>query len=259
MRVANKYQIQKQIGIGSFGTLFQGVNLRTGEKVAIKKESLQTPYKLLKNESRILHWLSRVPGVPEMKGFHVDADHQYLVMTLLGEPILKTNPAALFIQNSLPLFGILEVIHDKGIVHRDIKPEHFLASSHDPSQWVLVDFGFATFYVEEIGGKHKEPTRISQLIGSPNYASLGVHERWEPLRRDDVESLIYTLMFLHGENELPWIHETDEPRIYDKKRDARTNPSVPAAFRSMLFYVDGLAVKERPNYGFLTACLKILN
>ena len=49
----NKYKLIKKIGSGTFGTIFEGINVRTNEKVAIKMELISDNVKLLKNESII--------------------------------------------------------------------------------------------------------------------------------------------------------------------------------------------------------------
>lgn len=36
LRVAGRYKLTKKIGHGAFGDIFQGVNIKTGEEVAIK-------------------------------------------------------------------------------------------------------------------------------------------------------------------------------------------------------------------------------
>ena len=48
--INNKYKIIKQIGSGTFGTIYQGINIRTNEKVAIKIELISDDLKLLKYE-----------------------------------------------------------------------------------------------------------------------------------------------------------------------------------------------------------------
>ena len=47
--INNKYKIIEKIGEGSFGSIYKGENIRTNEFVAIKIESIDSNYKLLKN------------------------------------------------------------------------------------------------------------------------------------------------------------------------------------------------------------------
>ena len=58
LRVGKKYRLGRKIGSGSFGDIYLGTNMTTGEEVAIKLESIKTKHPQLLYESkiyRILH------------------------------------------------------------------------------------------------------------------------------------------------------------------------------------------------------------
>ena len=58
LRVGKKYRLGRKIGSGSFGDIYLGTNMTTGEEVAIKLESVRTKHPQLLYESkiyRILH------------------------------------------------------------------------------------------------------------------------------------------------------------------------------------------------------------
>jgi serine/threonine protein kinase len=58
LRVGKKYRLGQKIGSGSFGDIYLGTNMTTGEEVAIKLESVKTKHPQLLYESkiyRILH------------------------------------------------------------------------------------------------------------------------------------------------------------------------------------------------------------
>lgn len=58
LRVGKKYRLGRKIGSGSFGDIYLGINMTTGEEVAIKLESVKTKHPQLLYESkiyRILH------------------------------------------------------------------------------------------------------------------------------------------------------------------------------------------------------------
>ena len=58
LRVGKKYRLGRKIGSGSFGDIYLGTNMTTGEEVAIKLESVKTIHPQLLYESkiyRILH------------------------------------------------------------------------------------------------------------------------------------------------------------------------------------------------------------
>ncbi len=52
LRVRNKYRLGRKIGSGSFGDIYLGTNITTGEEVAIKLECVKTKHPQLHIESR---------------------------------------------------------------------------------------------------------------------------------------------------------------------------------------------------------------
>ena len=78
--INNKYILLEKIGIGSFGTIYKGENIRTKEKVAIKIEPIHNETKLLKNESKIYNYLSGNKGIPTVKWFGKDDENYYINM-----------------------------------------------------------------------------------------------------------------------------------------------------------------------------------
>lgn len=64
LRVGKKYRLGRKIGSGSFGDIYLGTNMTTGEEVAIKLESVKTKHPQLLYESkiyRILHGGCKFP------------------------------------------------------------------------------------------------------------------------------------------------------------------------------------------------------
>ena len=53
LRVGRKYRLGRKIGSGSFGDIYLGTNMTTGEEVAIKLESIKTRHPQLLYESKI--------------------------------------------------------------------------------------------------------------------------------------------------------------------------------------------------------------
>lgn len=239
----NKYTILEQIGRGSFGSIFRGKNNLTGELVAIKAESIKSGQNLLVNESRVYQYLKNCKGVPTIKWFGKDDVNYYMVINLLGKSlhelkntILSTEISKLVIQ----AICIIESIHDKGLVHRDIKPDNFLYSNN---QVYLIDFGFCKPYMKN--GVHNELTRTSGLIGSLNYASLNSHRRMSLSRRDDMESLGYVIAFLT--KGLQWQDLTKESEI-EQKKWLFLKSDVSDQTRRYLSVLSNISYDERPCY-----------
>jgi serine/threonine protein kinase len=103
--------------------------------------------------------------------------------------------------------SILESMHSKGYVHGDVKPENFLLGQPGTPQekkLFLVDLGLATKWKDTATGQHVEyDQRPDAFRGTVRYASAHAHLGRTASRRDDLESLAYTLVFLHR-GRLPW-------------------------------------------------------
>lgn len=60
LRVGKKYRLGRKIGSGSFGDIYLGTNMSTGEEVAIKLESVKTKHPQLLRETKIYRSLHGV-------------------------------------------------------------------------------------------------------------------------------------------------------------------------------------------------------
>lgn len=65
--VGNKYHIVRKIGAGSFGEVFLGVNILTGDQVAVKLESTKSRHPQLIYEYRLYKNLQGGSGIPHIK------------------------------------------------------------------------------------------------------------------------------------------------------------------------------------------------
>ena len=57
IRVGGKYKFDKKLGKGAFGALYSGINIKTGEEVAIKLEHVNTKHPQLFYEAKLLQYL----------------------------------------------------------------------------------------------------------------------------------------------------------------------------------------------------------
>ena len=200
--IGNKYKLLEKIGEGSFGSIYKGENIRTHELVAIKVEPINNNTKLLKNESIIYQYLNNNEGLPNVKWFGKDQINYYMVINLLGESLqtLKerktTFSLKLVLQIGIQIINLLKMIHDKGLVHRDIKPDNFLLGLKNKNKQIyIIDFGFCKTFLNN--NTHIDMKKTSSLIGSNNFASVNAHEFNELSRRDDLESLGYMLVYFY--------------------------------------------------------------
>ena len=253
--IANKYKLIEKINEGSFGTVFKAENIRTNDFVAIKFENKSDQIKSLKNEAKIYQYLGKLDGFPQIKTFGTTDKVNYLVIDLLGNSLMNIiiYYKALYLKTVLVLgiqiIKIIKSLHNKSLLHRDIKPSNFIfGTGNDTNKLFLVDFGFAKRY--DYNGKHIEEKNIKNIIGSPNFVSLNIHNNIEPSRRDDIESCIYVILtMLFGR--LEWFDKDDLSEIAQLKKQIISVHEVPSFIKIMLYYVRSMKFDERPDYDYL--------
>lgn len=102
------------------------------------------------------------------------------------------------------MLQILEAIHLKFILHRDLKPENIMFNPQT-NAFSLIDFGLSKRYVDK-AGKHILRATNKSFRGTLRYCSLNMHNGVENSRRDDIESLVYVLVYLQ-KGSLPWMSQ----------------------------------------------------
>jgi len=183
------YNVLEKIGDGAFGEVFKGQHQYTQSMVAIKRENKNNNTKLLKNESIIYQHLKNIRGIPTLRWFGQNDTHYYLTIDLLGYSLQQVVlahgklPMNHVIQLMIQMLRIIQSVHNKGFIHRDLKPAHFLFNANNNEHNLyLVDFGLCKYCAIHL---HKE----TSFVGSINYASIRAHHRLELSRKDDLESL----------------------------------------------------------------------
>lgn len=250
--INHKYQLIEPLGNGSFGTIYKAQHIRTKEFVAIKVEPIQDNTKLLKHETIIYKYLYPCKGIPIIKWFGKDDDHYYMVISLLGPSLKEFHISDSFLSIGIQIITLLQTIHTKGLVHRDIKPDNFLLGKDD-NKLYIIDFGFCKSYL--VHDKHIPMKSTHCLIGSLNYASIHAHQHMELSRRDDLESAIYILLYLWA-GMLPWSTENNANAIFEQKRDIVHNKRIPSVLIEMLKYIRQLSFEDAPDYSLLISMLE---
>jgi serine/threonine protein kinase len=162
---------------------------------------------------------------------------------------------------------ILEKLHHKGYVHGDVKPENFLMgppNSPNEKRLYLVDLGLATRWRDSLSHTHVEyDQRPDVFRGTVRYASVHAHLGRTASRRDDLESLAYTLLFLL-KGRLPWQgYQGDNKGFLVCKKKMATSAELlcrytPQAFRLFTEAVINLKFDEEPKYGAYAALFEPL-
>ena len=258
--IGNKYKLLEKIGEGAFGSIHKGENVRTKELVAVKVEPIKNNTKLLKNESIIYQYLINNDGLPNVKWFGKDKTNYYMVLNLLGESLesLKERKGSfslkLVLQIGIQIINLLRMIHNKGLVHRDIKPDNFLLGLNNKNKQInIIDFGFCKTFLND--NKHIDIKKTNNIIGTNNFASTNAHEFNELSRRDDLESLGYMLIYFYLGN-LPWKDYSNNEMIKIMKNNIVNDESIPKVILKYFEIIKCLEFKEAPNYELLINIFK---
>ena len=256
----SKYRTVKKLGEGSFGCVYKAIF--DDEYYAMKMEDISLDYDLLENEATILNYLQG-PHIPRFESYSKDKGYNILIMELLDKSL--DNQLAKLGQFSVKttamigyqIMKILKYIHDKHIIHRDIKPDNFAMGRNESNGTLyLIDFGLAKKFRSSRTLKQYPLTKRKSLTGTARYASINALQGYEQSRRDDLESAGYVLMyFLRGD--LPWQNikikgkKDKYAKICNKKKEISSKElgkNFPSEFAEILEYFKNLGYTEDPNY-----------
>jgi tRNA A-37 threonylcarbamoyl transferase component Bud32 len=183
--VGNRYRLVQVLGGGGMAKVYRAVDTTLEREVAVKliNPELRAEPEFdarFQREARIASQLMD-SHIVVVHDFGLDATHgPYLVMEYLqGETLrhhLQTKgplPSSAVLQLGGQLLLALIHAHEKGIIHRDIKPDNvFLLNQAGICLCVRVlDFGIARIYRREETGPHETLTRPGAVLGTPRYMS----------------------------------------------------------------------------------------
>ena len=259
----NKYRCIKKLGEGSFGSIYKAEY--NGDYFALKFESIKKGHYLLENEAIIMNYL-KGPNIPYIKLYKSTSDYNILVMQLLGKSLESLfEEKKKFSLKTVCMIGfqfitVLEYIHNRHILHRDIKPDNFVMGLNNLSQNVyLIDFGLAKKYRSSKTLQQIPLINRKKLTGTARYASINALKGYEHSRRDDLEAAGYVLIYLL-KGRLPWQgiaaknKEERYRKILLKKMEVSVKDlceNLPEEFNKYISYTRKMDYLEEPKYDFL--------
>jgi serine/threonine protein kinase len=185
--VGGKYKVQRLLGAGGMGSVYEARNTWTKRRVAIKflrpdlsvtRESVLRFMQEAQSAASIAH-----PNIVDVLDMGRDATdgalyivQEFLAGQTLRQRLRKTpgGPAGIpvfeAVDIALPVMGALLAAHSRGIVHRDIKPENIFLTTGPGGELVpkLIDFGVSKVHGH---GGVAEQTTPGAFVGTPRYMS----------------------------------------------------------------------------------------
>ena len=270
------YVIDGRIGGGSFSDCYVGKELGSNSPVCFKIEDvakirgparLSAEYDMIDFVSTSENNASRrhVPrplyfaALPQFNGVSV------MVQELLGPSLgdlLKMCGGRFSVNTTawlaLQTIDCLQSVHEKGYVHRDVKPQNFLIGRLDDAHQVFIcDFGLA-----KRRSYRSSPRTGGKPAGTIRYVSLNAHNGVEQTMRDDLEAVGYMLVhFIRGK--LPWQNtpgHPDKKKRHDHIHQWKEKHSIselcegcPQPLENYMHMCRGMRFDQTPNYPALRA------
>ncbi len=201
--IDGKYQIVSLLGRGGMGAVYRVQQVTLGKYFALKVLDLHqrsdVAVRRFQQEARTASQLQHA-NLVEVHDFGVfNHDQPYLVMDLVEgqtlSQILKSKgalPVDYVVNLCIQICLGLKYAHEKGVVHRDIKPGNImlLHPDQDVTEGTVkvVDFGIAKL-VESEKGENQTLTKTGEIFGSPVYMSPEQCKGDAIDRRSDIYSL----------------------------------------------------------------------
>lgn len=261
-RLDGRYEIQEVIGVGGMAVVYKAydnIDDRTVAVKILKEEYLANEEfrRRFKNESKAIAVLSH-PNIVKVFNVSYGDRLQYIVMEYVEGITLKEyieQQGRLGIKETvhftMQILRALQHAHDKGIVHRDIKPQNIMLLSNGNIK--VTDFGIARFSYSDT------KTMTDSAIGSVHYISPEQARGDTTDDRADIYS-VGVVLYEMLTGQLPFQSDNSVSVALmqlqsDPKRPRELNSSIPVGLEQIVMHAMQKNAKDR----YLTAAEMLLD
>ena len=181
--IGGRYQVLEMLGLGGFGKTYISADLqRPGTPKCVLKhlhfssqdeEMLKQARRMFAQEATALERLGKHEQIPQLLAYFEEAGEFYLVQEFIpGHPLSREIPEGTALSEAetvellTDVLGILDFVHQEGVIHRDLKPENLIRRSSD-RRVVMIDFGA----VKTIGAQMQAVDNRSIPVYTTGYAA----------------------------------------------------------------------------------------
>jgi len=255
-----RYQVEKELGKGAMGVVYQGRDPKIARVVAIKTMALSQEFEADELEEAKARFFREAETAGRLNHPHIvtiyDAGEEhdlcFIAMELLkGKDLVPyTKPETLLpisrvVSITVRVADALGYAHRQNVVHRDIKPANIMydLDSDNPK---VTDFGIARV-------TDSSKTKTGMVLGTPSYMSPEQLSGKKVDGRSDLFSLAVSLyQMLSGQ--LPFVGDSMAQLMFkianETAPDIRTlNPAVPEGLAEVLAYAMAKEAEQRYQTG----------
>ncbi|KAF5835473.1 kinase-like domain-containing protein [Dunaliella salina] len=194
--LSSRFMLGEELGRGAFGQVYKGIDLKSGDTVAIKQIALagisSSSLQGVMGEIELLKTLNH-KNIVKYVGSFKTRTHLYIILEYMENgalsAIIKPNRFGVFPETLIAVYIAqvlqgLQYLHDQGVVHRDIKGANILTTKEGLVK--LADFGVAT----KLGELEEHRSELHQhVVGTPYWMAPEVIEMTQVTPASDIWSV----------------------------------------------------------------------